>query len=221
MVRLRGYARCIVTVVRDGHHEGLTMGGRRISRGAFRKVLIVGSLAAALVASGGPAAAWKLVGAEHGLVGAYGMVDNTTHPANAGAVCHYVGSPTDYFRSMSIRHPVAWARDVSAHEDHQVVGWRAKLQRATSTGGPWSTIRVSREEKATAYDTATAVFHGRTLSWQSSNASLIYRALVVIKWYRSGSVEGHVVLRAEYYRYDAADANPDAVQQDYCPNVTD
>lgn len=197
------------------------MGGRRISRAGLRKVLIVGSLASALVANGGPAAAWQLVGAEHGRVGAYGMVDNSAHPYNAGALCHYVGSPTDYFRSMRVHHPAAWARDVSQNEDHQLVGWRAKLQRATSPSGPWTTIRVSSEEKATAYDTATAAFHGRTLSWQSPNSSVVYRALVLIKWYRAGLVEGHVTLRVEFYRYDARDASPDYVQQDHCQNVTD
>ena len=197
------------------------MGGRRISHAAFRKGLIVGSLAAALVANGAPAAAWQLVGAEHGLVGAYAMVDKSDHPANAGALCHYVGSPTDYFRSMRVRHPAAWARDLSHNEDHQLVGWRAKLQRATSPSGPWTTIRVSDEEKAIASDTATASFHGKTLSWQSPDPSVLYRALVVIKWYRAGLVEGHVTLRVEFYRYDAPDASPDYVQQDHCQNVTD
>jgi len=181
----------------------------------------VGSLAASLVANGGPAAAWQRIGPEHGLVGAYAMVDNSVHPSSAGALCHYVGSPTDYFRSMRIHHPVARARNVSGHKDHQLVGWRTKLQRATSPSGPWTTIRVSGEEKATAYDTATAVFHDKTLSWQSSSPSLIYRALVVINWYRSGSVEGHVTLRVEFYRYDAPDASPTFVQQDHCQNVTD
>jgi hypothetical protein len=197
------------------------MGGRGISSAVFWKILIVGGLVAALVANGGPAAAWQLVGTQHGLVGAYGMVDNSDHPYNAGALCHYVGSPTDYFRSMRIRHPAAWARDVSQNEDHQLVGWRAKLQRATSPSGPWSTIRVSGEEKETAYDTATAMFHNKKLYWQSPNPSLLYRALVVIKWYRAGAVEGHVTLRVEYYRYDAPDASPDYAQQDYCQNVTD
>jgi hypothetical protein len=44
---------------------------------------------------------------------------------------------------------------------------------------------------------------------------------VLIKWYRAGSVEGHVTLRVEFYHYDAPDASPDYVQQDHCQNVTD
>jgi len=149
------------------------------------------------------------------------MVDNANRPANAGAVCHYTGTPIDDFRSMSIRNPLVRARDITAHEDRQTVGWFAELQKATSPSGPWSTIKISAEQKATASDKTPAVFHGRTLSWQSPNANLLYRALVVIRWYRSGSVEGHVTLRDEFYRYDATDASPTFVRQDSCQNVTD
>jgi hypothetical protein len=194
---------------------------RLISRAAaVRTAVIVAVLAGSLIATAGPVGAWQLVGTD-GLVGPYGMVDNTNRPMNAGALCHYVGSPTDYFRSMSIRHPVARARNVSGQEDHQIVGWIARLQKATSPSWPWRTVRTSPEEKATAWQSTPATFHDRTLTWQSPNPSVIYRSLVAIKWYRAGSVEGRVTLRIQFYRYDAPDASPENVQQDYCQNVTD
>jgi len=194
---------------------------RLTSRGVFRTALMLSILAGMVAATGGPAAAWQAVGSGHGLIGSYAMVDNSSSSANAGAVCHYVGSPTDHFRSMSIRNPVAWARDVTAHEDHQMVGWVAQLQKATSPSGPWSTVKTSPEEKRLPADETGAVFHPRTLSWQNTNPNLIYRSLVVIKWYRSGTVEGRVTLRIEFYRYNAQDASPNFVQQDHCQNVTD
>ena len=159
---------------------------------------------------------------ESGSFGPYGFVDDLSSPDHAGALCKYTGSPIDWFRWMRVSAPQVYAaNNNNTVREHRVVGWRVRLQRGTSPGGPWKTTLTSPEERATAYDDTPAVLHPIFVKRQSDNTQLIYRALVVIRWYHGGAVEGSAVLRIQYYHYRAADASPDFVSTDYCQNQTD
>jgi hypothetical protein len=190
--------------------------------GHARQIPLIAVLVAllGLLAAAAPAGAAVLV-RETGSVGAYAIQDNAT-ASEAGAVCKYTGSPIDWFQWMRVVSPSVYAPDHNGSvREHRVVGWRVRLQRATSVSGPWTTTRTSPEERATAYDNAPAPLHPITVRHQSGNANLVYRALVDIRWYGGGSVKGSVVLRIQNYHYRAADANPDYVKQNNCANRTD
>jgi hypothetical protein len=171
-----------------------------------------------LLVSWSPAAGYSVVGTT-GAVGPYSVHD--TGNSDPGALCGYVGSPVDWFRWMRVRPPAVEAIDRTGARDHQIVGWRFKLQKGASDSGPWTTVETTPQERATAYDDANAPFVARKAYWQGPSHTAVYRAIVSITWYHAGMVEGRVKLRLQYYRYHAHDASPTYVRFGACQNQTD
>ena len=181
-------------------------------------IVLIGTLGLA-----GPASAFQIL-ATSGQTGDYGFLpaDDTNAP---GARCGYTAPKGDgyaHLRWVRIREPKAGARDVSGSRDHQQVSWQAKIQRAPNDASAWQNVAKSAQEFGTAYDDESAVFspvklyvHGDDVNGSPD----LYRAIVTIKWWRHGAVEGVVKLWISYYDVKLTVGSSDYVFADWCEGV--
>jgi hypothetical protein len=177
------------------------------------------------LAAAGPAAAYQVI-SETGPHGDYWLDDSSGTPAG---ICTYGPVVYDnwaYLVSMRVKAPHVFAADRNSDKrDHRVVTWQWKLQRKKFDATTWKTIKSSAIQKKTAYEDAQAPFTGMTINYNSekddmdhNGPSVVFRALVIIKWFKpDGSVESTIKLVPSYYEdrtYWAAPPNTD-----YCDRV--
>jgi hypothetical protein len=158
----------------------------------------------------GPAAAFTPL-SESGQHGDYSLTD---WPETPGAKCSYgdvAYSNWAYLVSMKVYAPHVFAKDLSAEQEHSVVGWRWQLQWKEYDKVAWHTIKSTQIQKRTAYDDQEADFSAMRLNYDSEKddpthigaKDVIFRARVIIKWYAfDGSVEGKVTLKPDWYVTD-------------------
>lgn len=173
------------------------------------------------LAVAGPASAVVVI-AHHGQTGDWGYspADDASSPA---AKCGYSSRLADsyaHLRWVKVRGPLIAARDTTASRDHQTVSWQVKAQRQVN-GGAWKTVASSAVHSGTAYDNTPASFSPIKLSVSGTATNQLWRALIVLKWYRNGGVEGWTKAGIEYYGVKWTVGTPDYVFTDACTGVSD
>lgn len=177
----------------------------RILASAMTAVLVGAAMA-------GPAFGYQVL-SETGPHGHYDITDSFATP---GAKCSYgdvVYSNWAYLISMKVYAPHVFAADRNSEiREHRVVSWQWKLQRRAYDGTQWHTIKSSAIQKKTAYEDAMAPFTALKINYNAekedpthvdAGGSKIFRALVIIKWYKpNGSVESTVKLVPDFYAMD-------------------
>ena len=180
----------------------------------MRLTRTVAGFVLAVVASAvwaGPAAAYVTI-SETGPHGNYWLDDTSEMPA---ATCKYgqvAYSNWTYFKWMQVDAPHVFAADRNSDKrEKRLVTWQWKLQHE-DWGDPlpnnWKTVKSSAVQKATAYEDAEAGFTPLRINYdiealdpehQGRNGE-IFRALVVIKWFRGdGTLESTVKLTPSFY----------------------
>ena len=176
----------------------------------FRTLLAVALALPFVLVSAGPTAAYQVL-VENGLHGHYGLDDTYLVP---GGTCKYgeiVYSNWAYLIWMKVKAPQVFAADRNSEmRDHRVVSWQFKLQRKRYEATTWKTIKSSAIQRMTAYEDQAAPFTALTINYDAENEdpshdpngpNIIFRALVIIKWYKpDNSVEGTVKLIPDYYK---------------------
>lgn len=167
-----------------------------------------------------PASAFQVISSS-GPYGDFGWLpaDDVTSPA---AKCGYSGVLADNFahlRWVKVRGPKAAARDVTAGRDQQTLSWQLTIQRQRN-GGLWKTVKSSAPQFRTGWDDKSAAFDPMKV-YVNGSADQLWRALVVIKWWRNGAVEAWVKVRVEFYGVKWTVGTPDYVFTDACTGVAD
>jgi hypothetical protein len=138
-----------------------------------------------------------VVGAQSGTTGNYEFQD---YP---GAKCKMVNDWGKHYALVKIvvRPPSVWwpDRDPSKANESGRVGWRAIIQKSGGVDGPWTAVKRTPIQKATAYEGTQAPFTKQSVSWNpEKQANSLVRVVVKAFWYRKdGSVLGrakHTVL---------------------------
>jgi hypothetical protein len=164
-----------------------------------------------LLLNAGPTAASQVI-VDEGSHGPYSFDDTMASP---GGTCTYgdvVYANWAYLKQIQVNPPHVFAADRHAsRRDHRAVSWQVLLQRKHYEATKWHTIKRSSIQRATAYDNQEAAFSAITVRYNSekedldhnSSESIVYRAKVVIKWYRrDGSLEAVVKLAPDWYTTD-------------------
>ena len=130
-----------------------------------------------------------------GKVGRHHLVDTTSSP---GVTCQYENSPSQPLTGIHVRAPVVRARNVTAHRDHQLVGWRYIILRVR--GNTESTYFKSPISKLTAYDDKRAPFEdGATDLMSPAQPGDLFYVNVKMFWYRGGKTEGTALHEVDHY----------------------
>ena len=169
-----------------------------------------------IMAMGTPAAAATIVGS-HGSYGGFGFLPAEDEENPAGR-CGYSDVKPDgwaHLEWMRVIGPWATARDNTAGRDKQRVSWVLKIQRPSG-----KTVAKSTVQSMTAYDDQPADFTAKKVSF-NARADREYRAVAEIKWWRNGSIEGWVWLRADIYSVKWTVGSPDYLFQFACTGVAD
>ena len=197
-----------------------------------RLALAVAAASIAVAVLAGPVAAYHIT-YENGPHGDVYLDDTSTTPAATCQYGNFVYANWTYLKSVQVRAPHVFAADRnSAKRDHRTVTWRFNLQRhdfvypAPATG--WKTVAQSAIQKAVAYDDAQAPFTALKIDYPTRQHSAapptmdqhMYRALVVIKWYKGdGSLEATVKLAPDFYRIKTVFRDAFSNGDGYCPTV--
>jgi hypothetical protein len=189
---------------------------------AWTRLIFVGlTLVAAVALSAAPAAAYT-VKSQMGLLGPYFATDAAETP---GAKCGYSAPNSAGFarlRWMRVFKPTVYAADRSAElRDTRIVGWRIKLQRQAAGTTTWKTVANSAEQRARAYEDAAAPFTNMRVDYKARNDGSKYRALVLVSWYKSGTVEGRVKLTIDWYGVEWTVGSPTFVYNLACDAAAD
>lgn len=185
-----------------------------------RLTALVGLLSLlALLAAAVPASAAQVI-ASSGMTADWGYEpsDDSEHPAGK---CGYSSVHEDgfaYLRWIRVRAPVVAARDISPNDDQQKVSWQVIIQRSTTTG--WKTIKKSNARTFTAYE-FVPVAHDPIKVYFTATNDQNWRALVLIKWLRNGSVEGWVRASLTYYGVKWTVGDPAFVFTNSCEGRAD
>ena len=168
----------------------------------------IATLAIALLPN--PAGAYGT--AESGLVGEYSYSESSDTPI---ATCGYAGpvGPSNWIWLNWVRVTAPTVRSAdrnSETRDRRTVSVQLKIQRNTlGSSDPWSVVKSSHVQKATAYDDQAAAlspiklyFTPKKTFFNGQNA--IFRAMVLVKWLKKdGSVEGTAKIWPTYYRLNS------------------
>jgi len=165
-----------------------------------RRAALFGPLLMALALSAQPAAAATVVHSS-GDYGVYQFDDN--HDTTRGANCDYHTHKTKgsyLLADISVRAPRVYAVDTGGGIQHQLVGWKYRIQ-VQPLSGPFTTVFTSSVVKANASDSVPAAFSRRT--WTApAHPSGNYRVQVSLYWFKpntSTTVGGKVVANIDYY----------------------
>ena len=151
-----------------------------------------------LLGSAGVTAADTSLG-HRGKVGPHHLNDTASHP---GAKCFYVdgaGGGDEDIDHILVRPPVIFARDTTAAQDQQMVGWKVRIQRLEAGSSSWVTDQTSAIHLATAWDDTPASFNTIQLSVVPHYGSKL-RVRVLTYWYKGGSVVGLALNEVDWYR---------------------
>jgi hypothetical protein len=178
---------------------------------------------AALLAMAGPASAWVVV-KQSGMTGDYGsQISHTDQDTSPGARCGYSAPDSGgwaYLRWIKVYHYLVAARDITADRDSQIVSFQALVQRQTN-GGTWKTVARSAVQKMTSHDDQGPTFNDPKLMVHGTSANQHFRALVILKWWRNGGVEGSIKIRLQYYGVKWTVGNSDYVWTNACDGAAD
>ena len=144
-----------------------------------------------LATSGGIVSADTQLGSR-GHTGPHALRDRATL---TGATCHYA-LPAGNLTTITVRPPRVRARDVTAARDHQQVSWSIRVDH-WDVNLFWATGSVHGPWAATAWDDQAAAFSARTVDAPTGLGGS-YRVVVVLRWLRSGHVEGRSVHRVDW-----------------------
>jgi hypothetical protein len=171
-----------------------------MKRGISRGATLLGSVVMALALGVQPAAA-AIVVHNSGDYGVFQFDDN--HDSKRGANCDYETHRTNgsyLLDDISVRAPKVYAIDTGGGIQHQLVGWKYKIQ-VQPLSGPFHTVFTSSVVKAHATDSAPAAFSRRT--WKApENPSGNYRVEVSLYWFQPNTtnlVAGKIIADIEYY----------------------
>lgn len=159
-----------------------------------------------------PAPAGAYGTAESGLVGDYSYSESSDTPI---ASCGYAGpvGPSNWIwlNWVRVTAPTVRAADRNTQtRDRRTVSFQLKIQRNTfGSSDPWSVVKSSRIQKASAYDDQAAALSPIKLYFtpkktNSNGHHAIFRAMVVVKWLKKdGSVEGTAKIWPTHYRINS------------------
>ena len=173
-----------------------------------------------LLAMAGPASAMVIIDS-HGQTGDWGFLpsDDSSSPAGKCGYSDRLADTYAHLRWIKVRGPEVAARDITGGRDHQMVSWQVKIQRQ-APGGAWKTIKSSPVHSATAYDDQSPDFSPIKVSVDGKTYQL-WRAVIIVKWWRNGSVEGWVKARIEFYSVKWTVGDPAYVFTDGCTGIAD
>jgi hypothetical protein len=168
-----------------------------IGRAAFvaRLLAIVGVVASSYVL---PVAAERELG-HAGSIGVHALVDSLSAP---GATCRFapplVWSIGETW--IQVRPPVIFARDATALDDQQLVGWRAVILREDHASGKLTPVATGETQRALASEGVSAPFESRAPQSQFHLGYGAYHVRVELFWYERMSYgnEPRLVGQAEY-----------------------
>ncbi len=144
--------------------------------------------------------------------------DDPSHPV---AKCGYSAPHSDgfaYLRWVKVQAPRIAARDITGGLDEQQVSWQAIIQRSSGSG--WTTIKTSAAHQFTAND-ANSTAHSAVKVYVTATNDDSWRAVIRINWLRSGSTEGWVKARIQYYGVKWTVGDPAYVFADACGGRAD
>ena len=125
-----------------------------------------------------------------------------------------------YLRWIKVWHFLAAARDLTVNRDSQLVSSQIVIQRSVG-GGAWKTVARSVVQKLTAYDDQSPNFSDPKLMVNGTSANQQFRAVVTLKWWRKGAVEGVAKMRLTYHSVKWSVGSPDFVYHDACSGAAD
>ena len=177
----------------------------------------------ALLAMAGPAAAFQIVkqSGPHGDFGS--QVSHSDSSSSPGARCGYSAADQNgnaFLRWIKVYHFLAGARDITSGRDSQQISFQAFVQRQVN-GGAWKTVGKSAVQKATGYDDQSASFSDAKIYVHGTSGSQSFRALLTLKWWRNGAVEGSVKVRLQYYSVKWTVGDPNFVYTGSCLGESD
>jgi hypothetical protein len=186
---------------------------------SHRLILLAVTLSTvAVLALAGPAAATTTT---HGKFGDFGYLpaDSQSNPAGKCGYSEPLSDSYAHLRFIKVRPPEAIARNTTGGRDQQKVTFQVRIQRQGS-GGDWSTIKTSAAQSRTAYDDQSANFDPIKVMVNGTNSQL-WRAQVILKWWRNGSVEGWGKFPLEWYGVKWTVGTPDYRFDGACTGIAD
>ncbi|HKZ92885.1 MAG TPA: hypothetical protein VJZ50_12175 [Candidatus Limnocylindrales bacterium] len=185
-------------------------------RHRFPSILATASLAFAV---GSQMALAAVPESQSGQIGTFVIPDSDARP---GVACTYdaggPGAQGNDIDIMAAKGPRVFARDRTSERDQQTVGVKVIFQRSVNEGGSggWVTADATDVVKKTAFDDQAAKFAERT--WLVPiEEDYHFRALVVINWYKPGSVtQRQGTTKQRYVYYQVNQGGPQGVEQDRC-----
>ena len=122
---------------------------------------------------------------DRGLYGEHSLRDRRSNP---GAVCMY-DNAWSQLQSIGVRAPRVFARDLTASEDSQDVGWQFWIKRRVEAAR-WVTVYASSTQIATGTDATAAAFTRMSTTFVP-NYPGPFRVVVRMFWYdTTGAIEG-------------------------------
>lgn len=117
-----------------------------------------------------------------GKIGQHALVDSLSAP---GATCRFapplVWSLGETW--IQVRPPVIFARDATALEDEQLVGWRAVILNEDRASGKLTTVATGEIQRAVASEVISAPFESRAPASQFHLGYGAYLVRVELFWY--------------------------------------
>jgi len=172
---------------------GFLHAGRRPQR-----LLVLAVLPIALALAASPMAAADP--SDTGNVGVHTLIDNTEYPA---VTCIY-HNPGDLLYKMKVRPPIMFAFDRTGGTDTQTVGWRFRIQRATTASGStdYAPFYTSLKWKTITTDRRAAQLVGHGYVFASQTPGFRYRVAYDLYWYypTASTVDGKAVHFNTYYK---------------------
>jgi hypothetical protein len=161
-------------------------------RGIARLAIGIASGFVALALAAGPVLADTELG-HHGKVGAHSL-----NEAQDQVTCDY-DSSTANLESIKVAAPTIYARNRTAGEDLQMVGWRILVRRKVEPATSYTTVLKSAIFKTEASDITPAAFKEQTVSMAVPDNSS-FRIFVKMFWYRpDNSIAGTARHRVDKY----------------------
>ena len=189
------------------------MFGRRVGLGAVMAVLLAISVSGIADA--------EIIVADQGTHGEAHVFDSSGFP---GAKCGYGpenASGQAFLSWIKVFGVKVTAADRTSAVDHQPVSFQVLIQRRKGMG-PYKTFAKSNTVTKTAADNAFTSFKGiKVFVNNHAINDQDYRAVVILRWMRNGSVDGLVKAQIEWYSVLWTVGSPDLVLDGYCNSWAD
>jgi hypothetical protein len=157
-----------------------------------------------------------------GLSGDYGWPDSPDAQGRCGYTDRLPPDNYAHLKWIKVAAPLIAARNLTPGvADYQQASWQVKIQRQAN-GQPWKTVATSPQQKMQTSDQGSAPYTAMKVRLkQKGGYGEAYRAIVILRWFRNGSVEGTVKVSIDEYSVNWTSGDPNYIFSGWCSGEAD